>query len=269
MSALTLHDPMEQVLEIQALSKNFGRVEVLKGISLSLCSGEILALVGDNGAGKSTLLKCVTGTITPDGGVIRLRDKEYLSLSPRRSMAEGVSAVYQDLALVEDLDVATNLFLGSEPLKVGFLVDRARMHAEAGLRLKELGIELPSTRARIADLSGGQRQAVAIARAVMQASGKDRAGIVILDEPTAAMGVRESELVLGIIRGLRERKMAVLFVSHNLPQVFRIADRICVLRSGEMLWCGKTRDVSLQDVIAMMSGSQPVNGENTEGTGDE
>ncbi len=216
MSALTLHDPMEQVLEIQALSKNFGRVEVLKGISLSLSSGEILAIVGDNGAGKSTLIKCVTGTITPDGGIISLRGKEFLSLSPRKSMEEGVSAVYQDLALVEDLDVATNLFLGAEPLKAGFLVDRGRMHSEAARRLKELGIDLPSTRARIADLSGGQRQAVAIARAVMQASGKDRAGIVILDEPTAAMGVRESELVLGIIRGLREKK----WLSSSSPTIF-------------------------------------------------
>jgi ABC-type sugar transport system ATPase subunit len=269
MSALSFHDPVEQVLEIRALSKNYGRVEVLIDISLSLFSGEILAIVGDNGAGKSTLLKCVTGTISPDGGVIRLRDKEFLSLSPRKSMAEGVSAVYQDLALVEELDVATNLFLGAEPLRAGFLVDRARMHAEAGRRLKELGIDLPSTRARIADLSGGQRQAVAIARAVMQVSGKNRAGIVILDEPTAAMGVRESELVLGIIRGLRERKMAVLFVSHNLPQVFRVADRLCVLRSGKMLWCGKIRDVSIHDVIAMMSGSPSLIEEKTESTGDE
>lgn len=269
MSALSFHDPVEQVLEIRALSKNYGRVEVLRGISLSLSSGEILAIVGDNGAGKSTLIKCVTGTITPDGGIISLRGKEFLSLSPRKSMEEGVSAVYQDLALVEDLDVATNLFLGAEPLKAGFLVDRGRMHSEAARRLKELGIDLPSTRARIADLSGGQRQAVAIARAVMQASAGKDAGIVILDEPTAAMGVRESELVLGIIRGLREKKMAVLFVSHNLPQVFRIADRICVLRSGMKLWCGKTRDISLQDVIAMMSGAPPLTAESAEVAGDE
>ena len=245
----------EAVLEIRGLAKSYGRVEVLKGVSLSLYAGEILALVGDNGAGKSTLIKCLTGTVSPDGGSIRLGGKDFVSLSPRQSIASGVSAVYQDLALVEELDVATNLFLGAEPLKLGFLVDRARMHEEAGRRLEELGISLPSTRARIADLSGGQRQAVAIARAVARTMTRERGAIVVLDEPTAAMGVRESELVLGIVRGLRERGMAVLCVSHNLPQVFRIADRVCVLRSGEMRWCGKTSDLSMNDAIAMISGA--------------
>ena len=118
----------ETVLEIKGLAKSYGRVEVLKGVSLSLYAGEILALVGDNGAGKSTLIKCLTGTVSPDGGSIRLGGKDFVSLSPRQSIASGVSAVYQDLALVEELDVATNLFLGAEPLKLGFLVDRARMH---------------------------------------------------------------------------------------------------------------------------------------------
>lgn len=252
--AVSFHAPTEAILQIEGLVKNYGRVEVLRGVSLSLHAGEVLALVGDNGAGKSTLIKCLTGSISPDGGSIRLRGKDFCSISPRQSMALGVSAVYQDLALVEELDVATNLFLGAEPLKLGFLVDRARMHEEAGRRIEELGISLPSTRARIADLSGGQRQAVAIARAVMRASARERNGIVVLDEPTAAMGVRESELVLGIVRGLRERGMAVLCVSHNLPQVFRIADRICVLRSGKMLWCGRTEDISMNDAIAMISG---------------
>lgn len=247
----------EAVLEIRGLAKSYGRVEVLKGVSLSLYAGEILALVGDNGAGKSTLIKCLTGTVSPDGGSIRLGGKDFVSLSPRQSIASGVSAVYQDLALVEELDVATNLFLGAEPLKLGFLVDRARMHEEAGRRLEELGISLPSTRARIADLSGGQRQAVAIARAVARTMTRERGAIVVLDEPTAAMGVRESELVLGIVRGLRERGMAVLCVSHNLPQVFRIADRICVLRSGEMLWCGRTEDISMSSAIALISGVSP------------
>ncbi len=247
----------EAVLEIRGLAKSYGRVEVLKGVSLSLFAGEILALVGDNGAGKSTLIKCLTGTVSPDGGSIRLRGKDFAPLSPRQSIASGVSAVYQDLALVEELDVATNLFLGAEPLKLGFLVDRARMHDEAGRRLEELGISLPSTRARIADLSGGQRQAVAIARAVARTMTRERGAIVVLDEPTAAMGVRESELVLGIVRGLRERGMAVLCVSHNLPQVFRIADRICVLRSGEMLWCGRTEDISMSGAIALISGVSP------------
>ena len=189
---------------------------------------EVLAIVGDNGARKSTLIKILSGVLKPDCGIIRLEGKEYERLTPRKASESGISTVYQDLALGNTMDVAANLFLGNERTRGGFLQKKV-MNEEAKRLLEDLDIHIPDVTVPVGNLSGGQRQGVAVARLVHR-GGK----ILIFDEPTAAMGLNESNAVLRLIKKLAAQGYAVIIISHNLPQVFHISDRICVMRQGKV-----------------------------------
>lgn len=241
-------------VRIRGLGKRYGSVEALRDVSLDLFPGEVVGLVGDNGAGKSTLLKCLTGVVRPDGGAFEIGSERLGRMTPREALDRGIAAVYQDLGLVEGFDAASNIFLGMEPLVCGLFVHRSRMHREAAELLKNLGIALPSTRVRASSLSGGQRQALAVARALVRRAGVGAAGLIALDEPTAALGVRESGLILKLLDGLRRRGLAVLCISHDIPRILGLADRICVLRGGAVAWLGPRRETSVEDVVARMSG---------------
>ena len=209
----------------------------------------MLAIVGDNGAGKSTLIKILSGVLNPDKGVIRINGKEYQKLTPKKAAEEGISTVYQDLALGNTMDVAANLFLGNEISKVGFL-KKKQMRQEAEKLLKKLDIQIPDVSAPVGDLSGGQRQGVAVARLVYR-GGK----ILIFDEPTAAMGLNESGAVLRLIRKLAEEGYVVILISHNMQHVFHISDRICVMRQGKVVKELKVPETSMDEVVSLITGS--------------
>ncbi len=237
-------------LEVRGIKKKYGNVEALKGIDLKVYAGEVLAIVGDNGAGKSTIIKILSGAITPDSGVIIIAGKKYHKLKPKTALAAGVSTVYQDLALVNTLDVSDNIFLGREHLKYRFYLDKKKMHHEAQELLEQLRIQIPFFHTEVGYLSGGQRQSVAVARAVHQGG-----RLLIFDEPTSAMGIKETVAVLKLIRRLAEQGFGVIVVSHNMEQVFNISDRICIMRQGEIVDYVKTNQVNPQDVVAMITGA--------------
>jgi simple sugar transport system ATP-binding protein len=213
------------------------------------------AIVGDNGAGKSTLIKIISGVLAPDAGEVRLQGQPVEISGPREARALGIETVYQDLALADHLDAAANLFLGREELQpaplswLGFL-DKREMRRRAEEELKRLKIRIPSVTQRVISLSGGQRQAIAVARAVAWGT-----RIVIMDEPTAALGVRESGMVLELIGGLRSHGIAVIMISHNLPEVFAVADRITVMRLGRTIATLTREATSLDGIVAMMTGA--------------
>ncbi|AZM49600.1 sugar ABC transporter ATP-binding protein [Streptomyces sp. WAC 06738] len=235
------------VLRTSDLSKSFGHVSALKGVSFDLKKGEVLAVVGDNGAGKSTLIKLLSGAYDPDpGGSIEVDGTKRRFKGPLDASEAGIATVYQDLALVDTRDVASNLFLGREPRR-GPFVDRKTMIAKSEEVLRDFTFRLPSVRVPVSLLSGGQRQTVAIARVLLQG-----AHIVIMDEPTAALGVQESERVLTLIRDLRDRGTSVIVVSHNLQQVWKTADRIMVLRLGEVAGIRHTADSSVDEVVRLI-----------------
>ena len=240
------------ILKTDNIKKNFNHVQALRGISVSAYSGEVLAIVGDNGAGKSTLIKILSGVLAPDEGVIEINGEEYKSLTPRKAFEAGVSTVYQDLALGNTMDVTSNLFLGNELTKFGFL-KKKKMQKKAEELLENLDISIPDVTIPVGNLSGGQRQGVAVARLVHK-GGK----ILIFDEPTAAMGLNESNAVVRLIRKLAADGLAVIVISHNLPQVFDISDRICVMRQGEVIGECQTRDVSMDEVVSMITGVMKV-----------
>ena len=237
-------------LEVKGITKKFGNVEALKGIDMEVYTGEVLAIVGDNGAGKSTIIKILSGAIAPDSGEITILGNKYHKLNPKTAIAAGVSTVYQDLALVNTLDVSDNIFLGREHLKYFFCLDEKRMHQEATELVEKLGIQIPFLQTAVGYLSGGQRQGVAVARAVHQGG-----RLLIFDEPTAAMGVKETVVILKLIRSLAEQGFGVIVISHNMEQVFKISDRICVIRQGEIVDCVMTNEVNPQDVVAMITGA--------------
>jgi D-xylose transport system ATP-binding protein len=217
----------EPVLEIEGATKSFGAVAALNDVSLTLDQAEIVALLGDNGAGKSTLIKCVSGAHRLDRGTVRLAGETLALRSPMHARQHGIETVYQDLSLFDNLSVAANLFAGRELTGVaGWLRQRA-MTARVAQMLDELEVNLPNLNAPVGLLSGGQRQAIAVARAVTFAS-----RLVILDEPTAALGVRETRNVLRLVKRLPERGISVLIISHNLEQVAAVADRVVVMRRG-------------------------------------
>ncbi len=223
------------VLEARRLVKTFGRVVGLDGVSLQLHAGEVLAIIGDNGAGKSTLVKCLTGAYIPDEGTLLLDGEEVHFKRPQDARAAGIETVYQNLAVSPALDVAANLFLGRERRKPGIAgsvfraLDRSGMRQEARDQVQKLGIStLQDVSVAVENLSGGQRQAVAVARAAAFGS-----KVVVLDEPTAALGVRESNQVLELISRLREQGVPVILISHNMPHVFQVADRIHIQRLGK------------------------------------
>lgn len=223
----------ETTLEVRGIRKSFGAVEALKGVSFEVRSGEVLGLIGDNGAGKSTLVKCVAGIVKHDAGDILINGESVGFSSPKDAHECGIETVHQDLALIDSLDVTGNLFLNREitfgPRFFGWM-DKRRMHREAKKILESLHINIPSVRYPIDKLSGGQRQAVAVGRSV--AWGRR---IVLMDEPSAALGVEQSEHVLELIATLRDRGLVVLLVSHNMPEVLAACSRAVVLRHGSVV----------------------------------
>ena len=236
-------------LETKEIYKSFGHVQALRGVSMNAYEGEVLAIVGDNGAGKSTLIKILSGVLHPDSGLVRIDGKEYQDLTPRKAIEAGVSTVYQDLALGNTMDVASNLFLGSELTKYGFL-KKKKMNEEAKKLLNSLDIQIPDVTVPVGNLSGGQRLGVAVARLVHN-GGK----LLIFDEPTAAMGLNESNAVLKLIKKLAGEGFTVIIISHNLPQVFYISDRICVMRQGKVIKELKTQDTTMDEVVSMITGA--------------
>lgn len=228
--------------------KNFGPVQALSGVNLSIPAGQVSALVGDNGAGKSTLIKTISGIWGLDGGEIQWDGKPAHVSSPRDSAALGIATMYQDLALCDNLDIVANMFLGREERKHRTL-DESRMELEAKATLTELQVTtVRSIRQPVGTLSGGQRQAVAVARAVMQ-----NAKLLIMDEPTAALGVSQTEMVLKLIETLSARGIAVLVISHNLSDVFRVADRLAVLYLGRLVTEGPISDFDTQSSVEWMT----------------
>lgn len=245
------------VMEARGLVKRYGHVTALDGADFELRQGEILAVVGDNGAGKSSLIKALSGALVPDAGEIRLDGRPVHFRSPMDARRAGIETVYQELAVAPAMSVTENLFLGRELRRAGALgtvlrlLDHGRMRREGTAHLAALGIQIGSPAQRVETLSGGQRQAVAVARSAAFAR-----HVVIMDEPTAALGVRESGMVLGIIRRVRDRGLSVVIISHDMPHVFEIADRVHVQRLGRRVAVLDPRETSMSDVVAVMTGAQ-------------
>jgi D-xylose transport system ATP-binding protein len=237
------------MISAKDISKRYGAVQALDGVDLDLRPGEVVALVGDNGAGKSTLVKVIAGVITPDAGQIVVDDSPARVANPHDAQALGISTVYQDLALCENLDVVGNLFLGAERRRWGVL-GHIGMERSARELLSSLDVRIPDIRVAVAMLSGGQRQSVAIARALI---GEPR--LVVLDEPTAALGVEQTAQVLDLIRRLRDRGLAVLVISHNLADVRAVSDRITVLRLGRNAGEFRTSETTQETVVAAITGA--------------
>jgi len=242
------------LIEVVALEKRFGGVRALAGATLTLMEGETLALVGDNGAGKSTLVKALSGVQPPDGGEIRLKGQPIQIPSTKEAGQLGIEVVYQDLALANSLDVPGNVFLGDELTKwqAGWfsIPDDKRMLEETEATLERLRIRIPDPRRPVGTLSGGQRQAVAIGRAIR----KPNITLLILDEPTAALGVEEVKKVLDLIGNLRRQRQSMLVISHDLEHVFQVSDRIAVMRSGRVQGVVKTSEVTKTDVVRLIVG---------------
>ncbi len=248
------------ILQAVGVTKNYGRVVALDGADLELFPGEVLAVVGDNGAGKSTLIKCLSGAEVPDEGQIILDGVAVSFKRPQDGRHAGIETVYQTLAVAPALDIASNLYLGREIRKKGPLGSIFRMLDNSGMRkaakdhISALGIgTIQNISQAVETLSGGQRQAVAVARAA--AFGQK---LIILDEPTAALGVRESRQVLKLIQSLRERGMPVILISHNMPQVFEVADRIQIQRLGKRAAVVTPKTHTMNDVVAIMTGAMTV-----------
>lgn len=242
------------LLDAREITRSFGQVQALRGASFQVYPGEVVALIGDNGAGKSTLVKCLSGADVPDSGEIRMNGKAVKIVSPAHAQSIGIETVYQDLSLAPDLDAASNLFLGRELLKRGWswlgVLDRARMRRDAEEAFRELGTELRSMTAPISSLSGGQKQNVAVARSIAWAS-----KVVFMDEPTAALGVVQREKVLDVIRKVRDKGIAVVLISHNMPEVLAIADRVEVLRLGRRVARFKASDTDVESLVGAMTGA--------------
>jgi simple sugar transport system ATP-binding protein len=245
----------EITLEARKIVKRYGSVEALSGASFSVRAGEVTALIGDNGAGKSTLIKCLSGVTQPTSGEIVLGGKPVVLDSPTRARELGIETVHQDLAVAPDLDPAANLYLGREIKRKGILgalgmLDKAEMRRRAQEEFANLGVTLRSVTVPIGSLSGGQRQSVAVARSVVWAS-----KVVFMDEPTAALGVVQRERVLDVIRTVRDRGIAIVLISHNMPEVLSVADRIEVLRLGSRVARFTASETSLEDLVGAMTGA--------------
>ncbi len=245
----------QPVLEARDIVKTFGRVVALNGANFTVYPGEVVALVGDNGAGKSTLVKTLVGVHPPDRGHMFFEGREVHIHTPQQAREIGIETVYQDLALAAEIDPAANMFLGREILrpglfgKLGFL-DKAAMRQRSEEAFRALGVRIQDTGAPVANMSGGQRQGIAISRAVTWAS-----KVVFMDEPTAALGVVQTRNVLDQIRRVRDQGLSVVLISHNMPEVFEVADRIEVLRLGERVARLRPSEVSMEDVVAAMTGA--------------
>ena len=251
----------EPVLEARDIVKSFGRVQALRGASFTVYPQEVVALVGDNGAGKSTLVKTLVGVHPPDSGQILFDGAEVSIPSPLASRELGIETVYQDLSLASELDPAANMYLGREIRRGGLLgrlgfIDKQAMRAQSRDAFKNLGVALQDTAAPVATMSGGQRQGIAVSRAVTWAS-----KVVFMDEPTAALGVVQTRNVLDLIARVREQGLAVVLISHNMPEVFEVADRIEVLRLGTRVARFRRGDVTMEDVVGAMTGAITHDGE--------
>jgi fructose transport system ATP-binding protein len=246
------------VLEARGLVKRYGRVTALDGADFSLRAGEILAVVGDNGAGKSSLIRALSGALVPDAGEVLLDGRAVRFRSPADARRAGIETVYQDLAVAPAMTIAENLFLGRELRRPGVLgrvlrlLDRPRMVRESARHMTDLGIGIRSMTQAVETLSGGQRQGVAVARAAAFAR-----HVVIMDEPTAALGVKESGMVLDLIRRVRTRGLPVVLISHDMPHVFELADRIHIARLGRRAAVVDPRRLGMRDVVAVMTGALP------------
>lgn len=243
------------VLEARGISKRFGNVIALEDVDFEVHAGEIAALIGDNGAGKSTLANVISGVIAPDSGSIALRGNPVTFRTPKDARAAGIETAYQDLALAPDLDIAANLFLAREIVRPGVLgkldmFDRAEMRIRAQEHLSAFGIRVGSIDQRVDTLSGGQRQSIAVARTVLWG-----AAVIIMDEPTAALGVAQTALVIELVRKVRDKGTAVVFISHNLPQVFDVADRIVVMRHARRVGTLDPRTDTMDHAVSLMTGA--------------
>ena len=240
--------PDGELLSLRGVEKRFGQVQALKGIDLDVPAGQVTALVGDNGAGKSTLIKAIAGIHAIDRGELLWNGRPVLIHSPRDSSALGIETLYQDLALCDNLDIVQNMFLGREVARRGIL-DEAAMETRAGRTLGELAVTtVTSIRQLVASLSGGQRQAVAVARAVMW-----DARLVIMDEPTAALGVSQTAMVLELVKRLSSQGIAVLVVSHNLNDVFQVADRIAVMHLGTLARTAPVDELTVSSTVELIT----------------
>jgi ABC-type sugar transport system ATPase subunit len=238
------------ILEIRGISKAFGHVQALNRVSFDIERGRVTALLGDNGAGKSTLVKILSGAHRPDEGEVLLNGQPIELRSASDAIKHGIATVHQDLALVNTMDVGRNVFLGIAPTRFGFIIDYAKLYRGAQQRIRSLKVDLPSVRASVSELSGGQRQAVALARALA----KD-AEIVLMDEPTAALGVSQTAVVNQLIRELSAVGKTVLVISHNLEEIFRVADTIVVLRLGACVGVRPAEGVSHEDIVGLITGA--------------
>ncbi len=246
------------IFKATQLVKRYGQVTALDGTDFELRAGEILAVIGDNGAGKSSLIKALSGATVPDSGTMELDGKPVHFKSPIDARHHGIETMYQDLAVAPAMTIAENLFLGREILRPGFLgaffrlIDKKSMLTEATTHMADLKIGLRSMNQAVETLSGGQRQGVAVARSAAFAK-----HVVIMDEPTAALGVKEGNMVLGLIRRVRDKGLPVILISHNMPHVFEIADRIHVQRLGKRAAVLNPRAISMSDTVAVMTGAMP------------
>lgn len=247
------------ILEMKGITKNFGGVKALDNVDFEVYENEIVALVGDNGAGKSTLAKTISGVHQPDRGEIYFEGKKVIINNPREARSMGIEMVYQDLALFDKLDVASNLFMGREVFMSGFrgrifkFLDKKEMNRRSEQILQEIKIDLDSSRKKVGFLSGGQRQAIAVGRAIFWGS-----NFVILDEPTSALGVKESHEVLELIKGLKEKGLSVMIISHNLAHVFAVADRVIVLRGGRRVGDREVQLTTGDDVVKLIVGTEVI-----------
>ena len=249
MNTTTKSRTAEQLLSLRGITKRFGAMRALSGVDLDVYAGEVVAIVGDNGAGKSTLVKILAGVHPQDGGTISFGGVPTSIPTPTDSRDLGIATVYQDLSLCDNLDVVSNLWLGRE-LRKGGALDEVEMEQRSWTLLRELSARIPSVRIPVASLSGGQRQTVAIARSLI-----GEPSVVILDEPTAALGVAQTAEVLNLIERLRERGLGVILISHNIADVQAVADRIVVLRLGRNNGDFRVADVTSEMIIAAITGA--------------
>jgi len=245
----------QPIIQVKGLSKHFGGLVAVDDVSLEVFPGEVVGLLGDNGAGKSTLIKLISGVHRPDSGQILFNGNEVSFSTPLDARRAGIETIYQDLALCENLDASANIFLGREPVvrKLGILreLNYSYMQDESRQVLEQLDIQIPNLRRPIRQLSGGQRQAVAIARAVYW-----NARLMIMDEPTAALGVPEQIKVLELVRTLRERGVPVIIISHNMQDVFAVADRVIVMRRGRSVGERLTKATNNNEIVGLMVGAE-------------
>lgn len=256
---MNAHSTQPIIFKATGLTKRYGQVTAIDGVDFELRAGEILAVIGDNGAGKTSLIKVLSGAIIPDEGTLELDGHKVVFKSPIDARRQGIETVYQELAVAPAMTIAENLFLGREILRPGMLgtllrlIDKKAMLEQAVTRMQELKVGIRSMTQAVETLSGGQRQCVAVARAAAFAQ-----HVVIMDEPTAALGVKEGNMVLELIRRVRDKGLPVILISHNMPHVFEIADRIHVQRLGKRACVLNPKAISMSDAVAVMTGAKPV-----------